>query len=309
MSQNIPLAITLGVIASGCFAMGATLQHDGIGTSVDDGGESNMLTFGRILTMIRNRRWLLGTLLIGLGAGLHLIGVNMAPVTVVQPVGILAVPFAVLLAARKNHTRPTRGMIAGILMAIIGIVGFTVLSATSAATETLIHMPTVWTAYFALWAISAIFVGFGLRGPVGMRCLSWACSGAIIYGLATAMMKTTLVHFHQGSGGLNLDFWLSLAAMIACYVIGGWIIQQAYASGPAEIVVGCMTVVDPLVAVVFGITVLGEGANISLLFALGMTVMAILASAGVFLLSKYHPDAAKAYEKKNISHTTEGVTP
>lgn len=297
MTQNIPLAIVLGVIASGCFALGATFQHDGIGRAVDDGTEGNTLTMRRMVALVRNGKWLGGTLLIGLGALLHLAGVNMAPVTVVQPVGILAVPFAVMLAARKNHTRPTRAMVVSILMAVAGIVGFTVLSATSAATETAIHMPSIWAAYFALWAASLVFAGFGLRGPVGMRCFAWACSGAIIYGLATAMMKTTLEHFHQG-GGWGLDFWLSLIAMLACYVLGGWIIQQAYASGPAEIVVGCMTVVDPLVAVVFGITVLGEGRNITALTAVGMTVMAVLASAGVFLLSKYHPDAAKAYETK-----------
>lgn len=307
MTQNIPLAIILGVIASGCFALGATFQHDGIGHSVSDGAEGNMLTLRRMTALLRNKRWLGGTVLIGLGALMHLAGVNMAPVTVVQPVGILAVPFAVMLAARKNHTRPTRGMIVSIVMAVAGIVGFTVLSASNAATETAIHMPSIWVAYFALWAISLIFAGFGLRGPVGMRCLAWACSGAIIYGLATAMMKTTLEHFHQGAGW-GLDFWLSLVAMIACYALGGWIIQQAYASGPAEIVVGCMTVVDPLVAVIFGITVLGEGRNINALTAVGMAAMAVLASAGVFLLSKYHPDAAKAYEAE-AAPVQEGTHP
>lgn len=297
MTQNIPLAIVLGVIASGCFALGATFQHDGIGLSVSDGDEGNMLTLRRMKALLRDKKWLGGTVLIGLGALMHLAGVNIAPVTVVQPVGILAVPFAVVLASRKNHTRPTRGMIVAILMAVAGIVGFTVLSARSAATETAIHMPTIWIAYFTLWAVSLAFAVLGLRGPVGMRCFAWACSGAIIYGLATAMMKTTLEHFHQGAGW-SLDFCLSLLAMIACYALGGWIIQQAYASGPAEIVVGCMTVVDPLVAVIFGITVLGEGRNIDGLTAVGMAVMAAIAAAGVFLLSKYHPDAAKAYETR-----------
>lgn len=303
MTSNIPLAILLGVIASGCFALGATFQHDGIGNSADE-GDSAMLNWGRIKSMLRDRRWLLGTVLIGLGAGMHLIGVNMAPVTVVQPVGILAVPFAVVLAARKNHTRPSRGMIVAIALAVVGIVGFTVLSARSAASDTMLHMPSIWLAYFALWAVAALFAGLGLRGPVGMRCLAWACSGAIIYGLATAMMKTTLENWHQGEG-FGLHFWLSAAGMIACYALGGVIIQQAYASGPAEIVVGCMTVVDPLVAVIFGVTVLGEGRNIDLLTAVGMALMAALAAAGVFFLSKYHPDAAKAYER-NETPTSEG---
>ena len=58
--------------------------------------------------LLTNRRWLLGLLTVGLGASLHIVGLMLAPVTVVQPVGILAVPWAVLLAAKIHHFRPTK---------------------------------------------------------------------------------------------------------------------------------------------------------------------------------------------------------
>ncbi|WP_432558227.1 hypothetical protein [Granulicoccus sp. GXG6511] len=306
--QNIPLAIVLGVLASMGFALGATLQHSGIDRIFTPGSDRH-LTFQRVLQMVRTPIWLLGTVLILAGAGLHLIGVTLAPVTVVQPVGILAVPFAVLLAARKNHSRPTRGMWLAIAMAVVGIVAFTLFSSRTAATETVIDLRMIFFASVTIWVGAAVFVVLGAKGAHGFRCLAWATAGAFLYGLATALMKTSIELFRQGRES-PLMFWLTVAGLFACYAVGAWFIQQAYASGPAEIVVGSMTVIDPLIAVAFGIVVLGEGRNIDPLSAVGMVMMGALASWGVTLLSKYHPDAAKAFEQQigpTPGHPKEGI--
>jgi hypothetical protein len=68
-------------------------------------------------------------------------------------------------------------------------------------------------------------------------------------------------------------------------------VQQGYANGPAEIVVGSMTTTDPIVAVTFGMAVLGEGVRLGVLDSIGMAISGAVAVAGVFILSKYHPDA------------------
>lgn len=306
--QNIPLAIVLGVLASMGFALGATLQHSGISRIFTPGSDRH-LGVQRVLQMLRTPIWLLGTVLILAGAGLHLIGVTLAPVTVIQPVGILAVPFAVLLAARKNHARPTRGMWLAIAMAVVGIVAFTLFSSRSAATDTIIDMRAILFASLAVWGGAAVFVVLGAKGPHGFRCLAWATAGAFLYGLATALMKTSIELFRQGRES-PVMFWLSVAGLFACYAVGAWFIQQAYASGPAEIVVGSMTVIDPLIAVAFGITVLGEGRNIDLVSGSGMVLMGALAAWGVTLLSKYHPDAAKAFAQQfdpETGHPKEGI--
>lgn len=297
MTQNIPLALVLGVVASLCFAAGATFQHDGIGKQFDADAESRTLTLRRVLSMVRDKRWILGTGLILVGALMHLAGVNMAPVTVIQPVGILAVPFAVLLTARKNHTRPTRMMVVAILTAVIGIVGFTWFSASSAAEDTILNGRHILIAALVVFALAVIAGAIGARGPVAARCLAWATSGALIYGLATALMKTTLVSWERSDSLPITHFWANLAGCLACYAIGAWAIQQAYASGPAEIVVGSMTVIDPLTAVAFGLIVLGEGANIDLAAGAGMVVAGAVAALGVTLLSRYHPDASRAYDE------------
>jgi hypothetical protein len=93
-----------------------------------------------------------------------------------------------------------------------------------------------------------------------------------------------------------MHFVGAVAMMLACYGMGVWMIQQGYASGPAEITVGTMTTVDPFVAVLFGLIVLGEGMGMGLLPILGMIVTGAVAVWGVVMLSKDHPDAVAERE-------------
>ncbi len=50
-----------------------------------------------------------------------------------------------------------------------------------------------------------------------------------------------------------------MLGLIVGAALGGWFIQQAYHAGAAPVVTACGTVVDPVIAVLLGITVLAEG--------------------------------------------------
>ena len=54
-----------------------------------------------------------------------------------------------------------------------------------------------------------------------------------------------------------------------------------------------MTTTDPIVAVSFGLIVLGEGVHITPLVGVGMLLAGALAVWGVVVLSRHHPDAAR----------------
>ena len=77
------------------------------------------------------------------------------------------------------------------------------------------------------------------------------------------------------------------------YTFQTLMVQQALANGPAEITVGSMTTTDPIVAVSFGLVVLGEGVHITPLAAVGMVIAGALSVWGVVQLSRHHPDAAR----------------
>ena len=64
-----------------------------------------------------------------------------------------------------------------------------------------------------------------------------------------------------------------------------------------------MTTVDPFVAVLFGLIVLGEGAGMGPGPAVGMAVTGAVAVYGVLLLSKDHPDAHEERRRLAASRT------
>jgi len=77
-------------------------------------------------------------------------------------------------------------------------------------------------------------------------------------------MRLVALHLTTGVNDLDdLGVWLPALGIAAALIGGGWAVQQAHAAGAPAVVVGCMTVIDPLVAVGLGIAMLGEGAGMS----------------------------------------------
>lgn len=291
--QNIPLAIGIVVLASFLFAGGATIQHLAVGHTIEKDAENRSMSFGQIWTLVTNRRWLLGLATVATGASMHIVGLMMAPVTVVQPVGILAVPWSVLLAAKIHHFRPTKAIWSAVGLTIVGILAFTLISASTAAPDTELPPTRIIAACLIIFAIGATLGYFGRFGSASRRCLMWASGGSFFYGLSSALIKT-ITELVRGGGFLTRPlFWTAAVFLLVCYLVGGWMIQQGYANGPAEIVVGSMTTTDPIVAVTFGMAVLGEGVRLGFLDAVGMGISGAVAVAGVVVLSKYHPDAQR----------------
>ena len=294
--MNIVLAIGLQVIGSFLFASGATLQHLGVKSTFDPSGKtsSNRLTMGGMLRLFKIRKWLLGLVFVFSGAAFHLIALTMAPVAVVQPVGILAVPWSVLLAAKiHGHTVPGR-IWKAVSITILGVVGFTIFSSLFATGEKPFEFTPILISFIVVCALCAVLSVIATRAASWAKAMLWSSVGAIFYGLASGLMKAAmnLVQSH----GFSLLHWQVLAViafMLACYGLGVWMIQQGYASGPAEITVGTMTTVDPFVAVLFGLIVLGEGIGMGIGPTLGMIVSGAVAVYGVVLLSRDHPDAVE----------------
>jgi len=293
LPQNIPLALVIMVISSVLFASAATIQHLAVGRQVDTTAENRHMDLRQVLGLLTNPRWLLGLATAGVGAGLHILALMMAPVTVVQPVGILAVPWSVLLAARIHHFRPTRAIWTAVAVTIVGIVCFTLISTRTAVPDTAV-VPAAVVIGAMVVLLAGAGLGFGGRfGRPSVRCLLWASGGSFFYGLSSALIKVVSELVGDPQFWESALLWMVAGLLAVCYLGGGWMIQQAYANGPAEIVVGSMTTTDPIVAVSFGLIVLGEGARLELLDALGMLLAGAVAVTGVVFLSRHHPDSVR----------------
>ncbi|HAM45405.1 MAG TPA: hypothetical protein DCM67_10365 [Propionibacteriaceae bacterium] len=291
LEQNVPLAITIVVLSSFLFASGSTVQHLAVDGTVDVESENRSMNLRQVFGLLKNKVWLGGLTMIVIGASMHICGLALAPVTVVQPVGILAVPWSVLLAAKIHHFRPSKMIWGAVALTIIGVAAFTYFSASTAAKETVLEPLPIVVAALVVFGIAAVLGYLGMHGSAARRCLMWASGGAFIYGLSSAMVKSTFEMLGRDQFWTQPLFYVVLFFLLCSYLFGAWMIQQGYANGPAEIVVGSMTTTDPIVAVTFGIIVLGEGALLTIGDGIGMAISGAVAISGVVLLSKYHPEA------------------
>ena len=193
------------------------------------------------------------------GRTLHAVALVLAPLSVVQPVGVLAVPIAVVLTAARTHRRPTPGMLVGVLVSVTAVVTF-VGTAAGSAVSTPAPGRAMLLAGVVVGLVVLVLAGVGLARTGWARCVTCAMAGAAAFGLVSALVRAASQAVTSGQIGiLDPAVLTTVAGVVAAILAGGWLIQQAFAAGPPEVVVACLTVVDPIVAVLFGVVLLGEG--------------------------------------------------
>lgn len=145
-----------------------------------------------------------------------------------------------------------------------------------------------------VFGVAGVLALVGVRGPRAWRCFVWASAGSVIFGLESGLVKAAGEYVVTGAWRSSVTFWAIVVMLVAGSVLATAFMQQGYANGPAETVVGTMNAVGPIVAVAFGIAVLGEGAALTPQAALMMVLASVLAVTGVVLLSRLHPTAVPA---------------
>jgi drug/metabolite transporter (DMT)-like permease len=283
------LAIAAAVVASVMFGAAAVFQQRAIQMATGHAEAEATLSVRQLLALFRIPRWRTGLFLIAGGTALHVVALALAPLKVIQPIGVIAVPAAVILASAYAGRRPDARVVAGVAVSLLAVVAFVLLAATPDAPTA--RSDRSLTASVTVFVLSGVFFLLSWRARSWLRCLLLATAGAVNFGLGSALVRdlTQLLRAHQ----LLSDGWISVGlfgCMILAVGLGGWFIQQAYAAGAAAVVTACSTVVDPLVAVMFGVLVLGEGDSIDRSHASGMVVSALVATVGVCYLARHHPD-------------------
>jgi hypothetical protein len=312
------LAIILAIVDSCCFAAAAVVQQRAVRqtvrhTAAEAGTDAahpdhHRLSFKGLLSLIRKPGWLAGVALMGLGGGLHIVALSLAPISVIQPIGVLGVPIAILLAAKLDHHRPEKAAVIPILVCVLSIGGFVWLAASHVGGEQPIALTGLLIAEGVLLAVAAIAIVVTRFVHGWRRCLINAVAGAMSVGMVAALMRAIAQHLQAGNPVFDTATLGMAGLAVLNMAVGGWLVQQAYASGRAAVVLACLTVVDPMVAVLIGLVLLGEGADLSVLTLSGMTVCGLAAAAGVVALARSHPGVGPAPAPARISTVRDQLT-
>lgn len=284
------LAIGLAIAGAVFLALGAQFQNDAVTKHhAPHQPKLGSLHIRQILDLLKRPRWLTGTTFLALAILLQLSALSLAPLIVVQPIGALALIITSLLNAKIYKVRLDKRTLFAIAITMLGVGGF-VVSAAAGASEVLMSNAKLLQVVFVMFGFIALFTTlfFFSKGRVGP--LEYIFGAGILYGFVASLAKVVLGRISQGD--FDLLTLLGLGALVFATALGGWFVQNAYASGPPDLVIAGLTVVDPAVAVVIAIFILGEVDEASMAQLVTFSVAGAVAMAGVFMLARVHPQLA-----------------
>ncbi|MDX6351859.1 MAG: hypothetical protein QOF84_6649 [Streptomyces sp.] len=287
------LAIFLAVFDAFCYTVGARLQHQATHTASAGPVPGKPAT---LTELARRPRWLAGLVLQVSGGGLHFVALQLAPVTVVQPLGVSAVVMSVLWGLRSRRAALGPGTGLALVAVVVGAGGFAALAAHVTVATSVTASAQLWAGVLVLSALACCVVIAGsLRGP--RRCLALAIGAGSAYGCMSVLVRAAGEEFT--SSGVSLVLVGTLAALALTVLAGFWLVQSAQAAGPPEVTVACLTLADPFTAVLIGIGLLGEAPGLTPLTAFAGLACWGLAFSGVLHITRSTP----------FPHLTPGLRP
>jgi drug/metabolite transporter (DMT)-like permease len=290
------LGIPVALVGSVFLALGAQFQHRGV-TKVDAATapeDKAGLNVRQLLSLARRPSWLIGTLMLGLAIVFQLVSLKFAPLTVVQPLGVVGLVITSIVNARVSHKPLDPASIRAIAFCVVGV-GIFVTIASITTTSVPIHDAQLMVVLIILAAVlvaaALIFAFFRKR----FTTIFYIVGAGVLFGFVATLAKVdidridTIIAEHRG---LHIGDFLTvvcLVGLLLAALLGSYFVQTAYSSGPPDLVVAGLTVIDPLVGVTIGIVVLGEASGAPFWAGIVFVLAGIVAIYGVFQLSKHHP--------------------
>jgi hypothetical protein len=235
-------------------------------------------TFTLFRDLLRDRRWWTGSLVAGAGFGLQAAALGLGSVVLVQALLVTSLLFALVISAGMNHRRITRqqGLWAVLLagaVAVVVTVGDPQAGTPRGSLKT-------WTVVALVMGPALILCVIGARvfpGSVGAMLLG-LMSGSL-WGLFSVLTKGVVDQLDRGVPALlrlpEVYVWVVVAIAATAWE------QSAFRAGPLTASLPAVTVAEPIVGSVLGVTVLGETlqtSNVGLV-ALGLSVAVMVAAA------------------------------
>lgn len=304
---GILIGIPLALLGAVFMSFGAQYQHRGVQkvermTAIDGGAG---LTGGQLWNLLRRPSWVAGTVMLGLAIVCQLAALSFAPLILVQPLGAISLVITTLLNARISGHKPTRRSLSAIGLCVAGILVFVTIAALY-ATETPMSDGQLITVLVILLVVATVLTALWLWLRTRMGALFYIVAAGIMYGFVATLAKVVISRIQSG------DFeWLTVLCVIGLLAgtgIGAYFVQTAYASGPPDLVIAGLTVIDPIVAIIIGLAVLREAENAPWGAYIGFVAAGTLAIAGVFQLARYHPQVVSDSQELPIERGSDAPT-
>lgn len=257
------LGIALAVLSAALLTVGNHLQSIGV---VRAGGRGNEgLGASALWALVRNPVWLAGSVLFGLAILAQLAALTFAPLIVVQPVGVIALVFASALTALVTRRPPRRREVIAIAVAVLSLAAFVGVAAAVSVQSTISDHELIVILIILLLVLAATFAVLAFLRRRGIPPVVYVVLGGLFAGFVATLGKTVILRVQTALSAQDLRIddtnLLTIACLVGIAVAGAlsiYFVQTAHTVNTPQTVVAGLTIVDPFVAVILGITILGE---------------------------------------------------
>lgn len=239
-------AVVLAVAAAAAYAGGAVVQHRAATTP---GGRT--AAEPSLLQVLRRPLWLLGVALDTAGFALEFFALRAGTLTLVQPLLVSGLLFALPLGAVLSNLHVARR---DILAAILVTVGLTV-SVLVAAPR-----PGLTTAGPGPWLLTLVVVGLVVgalaavaasQGRGVPRAVCFAAAAAVVNGLLAAFGKAVAVRTGHSWAGALLS-WPALGLVVTA-ALTLTLAAAAFRAGAPAVAIGVLFAGEPVAGVTLGV--------------------------------------------------------
>lgn len=287
--MDLGAALPLAVSAAGGFAVSAVLQQ----RAARSAPESESLSPRLLFDLVRRSSWLVGIGCLVVAYVLQAAALAFSDVSVVQPLIILELAFALPLAMRLRHQRAGFREWLGVACVVLGVGAFVGLAGDSPGNPE----PGLESWGVAVVPSAAVVVGMIVfaRGPESpRRAALLAVAAGVTNGLLALVTKSMVTLLRQGITAV-LSSW-QLYVVIAFGVLGLLIAQSAFQAAPLALSLPIIDALEPTVAIVLATIAFKEPLASSEAGLAGEMFGGLLAVAGVFILG-HSPLILSIYER------------
>jgi hypothetical protein len=287
------LGATLAALsAAALFAVATALQHRSAGLVSDDRGSQTDGLAGFVAETLQHPLWLMGTAADVGGLALHALALRDGPLTLVQPLLVSGVVFALPLRQLLEHRRPRPVELAWAAALACGLVLFLVLATPAGGIAGAPDpIPTAISSAVLATGVLGWFV-LGRRRAGGAAAVALATSAGLAFAATAGLLKEATNLLNDGVGTL-FTTW-PIYALLVVGPIGLLVSQLAFQAAPLRFSLPVITTIDPIVSLIIGVAVFDEKFRNGPLYLIGETLgLAMVVAAAVGLTRSHTVALAK----------------
>lgn len=281
------LAVVAAFAAAFAFALGSALQQRVAGGTTPD-EESHGSFFVRIA---RRPSWLVGLVLSAVAFALHAFALSRGDLSLVQPIIVSGIVFAVIIRAALEHHFPPVRTLVWLVITWGGLALFLAVRPSTTDEAPKYGLGAVVVGVGVVLALAGMALASRTRTPQLRGGILAGVSGTL-FGLVAGLVKLVLARFGEGFGAI-LGSW----PLWALVVTGVWAVllnQRAYQATRLSVTTPILNVAEVAVAILFGLLVLGEDPGQSTAVVVGELAGLALVIAGVVKLASAEAPVAGA---------------